>query len=142
MSVDVSEIMLAVKNRIEEAGALKEVRIMENQIVFGNLLDAVSDLTAYPAVVVCGGEMLMKNGGMTCEVMLDIIFINQFFDIPEKNVESKRIMSQIRDLFTPGADGRLFSIGENHFMVRGIDNMKLSLEHMAWKIKLTVFASF
>lgn len=38
MSADVSEIMSAVKNRIEQIGILKEVRVVENQIIFGRLL--------------------------------------------------------------------------------------------------------
>ena len=141
MSADVSEIMSAVKNRIEQIGILKEVRVVENQIIFGRLLDTVPDLTGYPAALVCGGETLMKNGGVTCEVIIDVIVIDQFFDILGKTDESKMIMIKTRDLFAPALNGQLFSINEYHFMIRGVENIKLNPEHIAWNIKLTVFTS-
>ena len=120
MSADVSEIMSAVKNRIEQIGILKEVRVVENQIIFGRLLDTVPDLTGYPAALVCGGETLMKHGGVTCEVIIDVIVIDQFFDILGKTEESKKIMIKTRDLFAPALNGQLFSINEYHFMIRGV----------------------
>lgn len=90
MSADVSEIMSAVKNRIEQIGILKEVRVVENQIIFGRLLDTVPDLTGYPAALVCGGETLMKNGGVTCEVIIDVIVMTNFLTFWEKRKKAKR----------------------------------------------------
>ena len=83
----------------------------------------------------------MKNGGVTCEVIIDVIVIDQFFDILGKTEESKKIMIKTRDLFAPALNGQLFSINEYHFMIRGVENIKLNPEHIAWNIKLTVFTS-
>ena len=55
--------------------------------------------------------------------------------------ESKKIMIKTRDLFAPALNGQLFSINEYHFMIRGVENIKLNTEHIAWNIKLTVFTS-
>lgn len=135
------EMLNALREKLESEEIFREIRILDNEIGYTSLFEALPDLTNFPAAVLGAGNMTMENGGYTSRTSINVVVIDTYYGNDAKTAESQNVLKKTAEALNCSVFARPLCINNVHYVFDRIEKLKINDEHIAWRIKLTAKAA-
>lgn len=128
-----------LKLHLEENNIFQKTLILKKGPLNNFLLDQTPDLTQFPAGVIAGGPVCTTDGALTGSCNVDVAVITPFYGGLDRELEEGlEILKKTVCLLQCDPRGNVLSLGEYHYILEQVEELDLSDEFLAWRIRLNV----
>lgn len=134
------EMLNALREKLETEEIFREIRILDNEIGYTALFEALPDLTNFPATIIAAGEVMMENGGYTSRTSIDVIVIDTYYGNDAKTEESQNVLKKAAEALNCNVFAQSLCINNVHYIFERITKLFLGDEYLVWNIRLVAKA--
>ncbi|OQA87871.1 MAG: hypothetical protein BWY31_00525 [Lentisphaerae bacterium ADurb.Bin242] len=134
------EMLNALREKLETEEIFREIRILDNEIGYTALFEALPDLTNFPAAIIATGEVMMENGGYTSRTSIDVIVIDTYYGNDAKTEESQNVLKKTTEALNCNGFAKPLCINKVHYIFERITKLFLGDEYLVWNIRLVAKA--